>query len=150
MFIDFVYFVPGLKVGFPGIFLDWNPEMSHFRKFQPERSSGILLLARPRLKPPFPVTNIVGGVAWGVDPPCFKSLCAGKCAAFEPSLGCAAPLPLVGRPRSQCPVSMHAFCDAAWSCRACRSQPRAFSFVEHVQKHKDTNYSRTRPGNSYE
>ena len=53
MFIDFVYFVPGLKVGFPGIFLDWNPEMSHFRKFQPERSSGILLLD-PALNRHFP------------------------------------------------------------------------------------------------
>ena len=29
MSIDILYFVPKLEVGFPGIILDWNPEMSH-------------------------------------------------------------------------------------------------------------------------
>ena len=47
MSIDILYFVPKLEVGFPGIILDWNPEMGHFRRFQPGRSSGNQLLDPP-------------------------------------------------------------------------------------------------------
>ena len=95
MFIDFVYFVPGLKVGFPGIFLDWNPEMSHFRKFQPERSSGILLLD-PALNRHFPSRTSSEGLD-GEWTPLVSSRCAlGNVLLLSPRLGVQRPSPLLG------------------------------------------------------